>query len=59
LHTPRVGSSEVVVVRCLVVFDYFIKTVAVVIANYILPNYTFQTANRYSLHFKIVSNLVE
>jgi hypothetical protein len=41
---------------------FLIKTVVVVIANYILPkssqivDYTFQTANRYSLLFKIVCN---
>jgi hypothetical protein len=47
MYLPRAGSSEVVVVRYsselqfssshAVVFDYFFKTVAVVIANYILP----------------------
>ena len=44
MFLTRVGSSEVVVVRYCsdyynfqVVFDYFFRTVVVVIANYILP----------------------
>ena len=73
ISTSRVGSSEVVVVRYCSELPFssshkflttFFKTVAVAIANYILPKSSqvvdyFSNSESHSLLFKIVSNLIE